>query len=48
MHHAVGMAYTLHYLTQAIPMSLMRRKFKQWPQRPLLPPPLLPPRPPRP
>jgi hypothetical protein len=47
MHHPNAVAYTLHYLTQAIPMSLMRRKLKPWPHRPPPPPPplLLPPRP---
>jgi hypothetical protein len=30
MHTPPRVAYTLHYLTQEIPMFLMRRKFKEW------------------
>jgi hypothetical protein len=45
MHESAVVAYTLHYLTRAIPMSLMRRKLKQWPHRPLPPPQLPPPHP---
>jgi hypothetical protein len=44
MRFRARVAYTLHYLTQEIPMSLLRRKFKQWLHNPLPPPPPLPPR----